>query len=92
MWSEPSKFELLNLDSDYLEVNYPERKNYLALFRFGLSQEVRVERRKVLSFPVLFGDALGMKEFFTVFLGFVLSRYNETMHKLRQVSELYRLP
>ena len=45
MWSEPTSFELLNLDSDYLEVKYPERKNYLALFRFGLSQEVKIERR-----------------------------------------------
>ena len=88
--SDPAKFELLNLDKRVLEVTYPQRKNYLALFNFGLGQEVKVEQRRVLSIPVLFGSVVGLQSFVIFFAGLLLEPYTDTMKSLSQVSLLYR--
>ena len=73
-----------------LEVTYAQRKNYLALFNFGLGQEVKVEQRRVLSIPVLFGSVVGLQSFVTFFAGLILERYTGTMKSLSLASSLYR--
>ena len=62
------------------------------MFTFGLGNTMKVEERKVQSFPVLFGDLIGLKEFFSFFVGLLLPRYTDWMKAISQVDSIYRMP
>ena len=82
---------MLNLDPKYIDLFKDEFKNVVALFNFGLGNEVKIENRTVKSLPVLFGDVLGLREFMTFFASMLLSYYTESAQSLSQVGDTFRI-
>ena len=50
----------------------PGESNSARTYLFDLGQEVRIEGRQVISFPALFGDISGLKDFFNFLIFFII--------------------
>ena len=57
---------------------------------FELSQEIHIESRKVTSFPVLFGDISGLKDFFNFLIVFVIGSSQTKMYHYNLLKTFFR--
>ena len=72
---------LLNLDKQSkLELPMPNEPGSMLSYWFELGQKMSIEGRQVTSFPVLFGDISGLKDFFNFFIILVIGGSQARMY------------
>ena len=64
--------------------------NAFFTYWFDLSQEIRVEGRQVMSFPTLFGDISGLKDFFNFLILIVIGSFQTKMYHFDQLKTFFR--
>lgn len=57
---------------------------------FDLGQEIKIEGRQVTSFPVLFGDISGLKDFFNFFIVLVIGSFQSNAFKFDMLKTFFR--
>ena len=85
----PKEFSLLNIDKSSLVVSQAG-SNVLANYVFDLSPTIRIEKRRVFSLPVLFGDLGGLYEAMSTAAFLLVGGLAGSMFKVIRVLNLYR--
>ena len=85
----PKEFSLLNIDKSSLVVSQAG-SNVLANYVFDLSPTIRIEKRRVFSLPVLFGDLGGLYEAMSTACALLIGGLAGSMYKVIRVLNLYR--
>ena len=76
LFSEPEEITFLNVDKHSKgSIGVNLEPNIALEYWFDLGQEIRIEGRQVTSFPVLFGDISGLKDFFNFFIVFCIGGF-----------------
>ena len=68
----------------------PSEDNALFTYWFDLGKEISIEGRTVVSFPQLFGDLSGIKDFFNFFILFIISSPQAKMYDFNRLKTFFR--
>ena len=90
IFSEPQEITLLNIDLLLrTEFTMPDMTSHLTYY-FDLSKEVYREGRQVTSFPSLFGDISGLRDFFNFLIMLAISSSQTKMFQFNLLRTFFR--
>ena len=77
---------LLNVDRlSRIEIPFPNEEGSPVTYWFDLSKEIYRESRQVTSFPSLFGDISGLKDFFNFMIILAIASPTAKMYHFNQI-------
>ena len=91
IFSEPREISLMNVDAlSRLELPLPNEPGSPLTFWFDMSKQVQKESRQVTSFPSLFGDISGLKDFFNFLIVLAIGGFQTKMYRFSQLRTFFR--
>ena len=91
LFTEPEELTLLNINmSSKFKLPLPNEKGSPWTLWLTLSKELSIEGRVVTSFPVLFGDISGLKDFFNFLIVFVIGSSQAKFYQYDLLKTFFR--
>ena len=92
--TEPEEISLLNVDKNsYIDLEWKSMpSDSLTHYRFDMSQTIKIEHRKVLSIPSLFGELGGLYEFLATIIVTLIGGIQSKFFAFDKVESLFKAP
>lgn len=90
LFSEPEELKLINVDlTSELKITLPPEHDSHFTYWLTLGKKVSVESRVVTSFPALFGDIVGLRDFFNFIITLLIGSMQTRIFKYDMLSSLF---